>query len=78
VQVNHHRQGFPGASFNGSEHIEVEGTVIDGNGDLVRDAFVEAWQADASGNYQVDYDLSKPFNSFGRTATPSITVANGR
>lgn len=51
------------------EHIEVVGTVIDGNGDLVRDAFIEAWQADANGDYQIDYDLSKPFNGFGRTAT---------
>lgn len=51
------------------EHIEVVGTVIDGNGDLVRDAFLEAWQADANGDYQADYDLKKPFNSFGRTAT---------
>lgn len=51
------------------EHIEVVGTVIDGNGDLVRDAFVEAWQADANGDYQTDYDLKKSFNGFGRTAT---------
>ncbi len=51
------------------EHIEVVGTVIDGNGDLVRDAFIEAWQADGNGDYQREYDLKKPFNSFGRTAT---------
>jgi len=51
------------------EQIEVVGTVIDGNGDLVRDAFLEAWQADANGVYQPEYDLEKPFNSFGRTAT---------
>jgi protocatechuate 3,4-dioxygenase alpha subunit len=51
------------------EHIEVVGTVIDGNGELVRDAFIEAWQADANGEYQLEYDLKKPFNSFGRTAT---------
>ncbi|WP_052383934.1 protocatechuate 3,4-dioxygenase subunit alpha [Litchfieldella xinjiangensis] len=51
------------------EHIEVVGTVIDGNGDLVRDAFIEAWQADSRGDYQPEYDLKKPFNSFGRTAT---------
>lgn len=51
------------------EPIEIVGTVVDGNGDLVRDAFLEAWQADANGNYQADYDLGKPFNSFGRTAT---------
>ncbi|MBB3192260.1 protocatechuate 3,4-dioxygenase subunit alpha [Halomonas cerina] len=51
------------------EHIEVVGTVIDGNGDLVRDAFIEAWQADSQGVYQPAFDLEKPFNSFGRTAT---------
>ncbi|WP_136068593.1 protocatechuate 3,4-dioxygenase subunit alpha [Modicisalibacter radicis] len=51
------------------ELIEVVGTVIDGNGDLVRDAFLEAWQADAHGDYQPDYALNRPFNSFGRTAT---------
>ncbi|MDR5903367.1 protocatechuate 3,4-dioxygenase subunit alpha [Halomonas icarae] len=51
------------------EHIEVVGTVIDGNGDLVRDAFIEAWQANSNGEYQPEFDLEKPFNSFGRTAT---------
>lgn len=51
------------------EHIEVVGTVIDGNGDLVRDAFIEAWQADSRGEYLRDFDLHKSFNSFGRTAT---------
>ncbi|WP_262927159.1 protocatechuate 3,4-dioxygenase subunit alpha [Phytohalomonas tamaricis] len=51
------------------EHIEVVGTVSDGNGDLVRDTFIEAWQADANGEYQLTYDQSQPFNSFGRTAT---------
>lgn len=56
----------PGAE---GELIEVVGTVIDGNGDLVRDAFLEAWQADANGVYQSEFDLKKPFNSFGRTAT---------
>lgn len=56
------------------EPIEVVGTVIDGNGDLVRDALLEAWQADANGEYQCNFDLEKPFNSFGRTAT---TVESG-
>nr|WP_300309608.1 protocatechuate 3,4-dioxygenase subunit alpha [Halomonas sp.] len=51
------------------EHIEVIGKVIDGNGDPVRDALLEAWQADAHGEYQPEYDQHKPFNSFGRTAT---------
>ncbi|SFI16639.1 protocatechuate 3,4-dioxygenase subunit alpha [Modicisalibacter xianhensis] len=54
--------------------IEVVGSVIDGNGDLVRDTFIEAWQADAHGEYQCDFDLEKPFNSFGRSAT---TVESG-
>ncbi|MBZ9566270.1 protocatechuate 3,4-dioxygenase subunit alpha [Modicisalibacter tunisiensis] len=51
------------------ELIELVGTVIDGNGDPVRDAFIEAWQADANGDFQPDFDLQKPFNSFGRSAT---------
>lgn len=60
------RMATPGAE---GEPIEIVGTVIDGNGDRVRDAFLEAWQADANGEYQCDFDLEKPFNSFGRTAT---------
>ncbi|MCP1313499.1 MULTISPECIES: protocatechuate 3,4-dioxygenase subunit alpha [unclassified Halomonas] len=56
----------PGAE---GERIQIVGTVIDGNGDLVRDAFLEAWQADPEGHYQANYDLQKPFNGFGRTAT---------
>lgn len=56
------------------ELIEVAGSVIDGNGDRVQDALLEAWQADANGDYQCDYDTSRPFNSFGRTAT---TVESG-
>lgn len=54
------------------EHIEVVGQVIDGNGDLVRDALIEAWQADSRGQYQPAFDLQKPFNSFGRTATTAV------
>jgi len=51
------------------EAIELVGRVIDGNGDPVRDAFLEAWQADANGDFQPAFDLRKPFNSFGRSAT---------
>ena len=51
------------------EHILLLGNVYDGNGHLVRDSFLELWQADADGHYDCDYDLSKAFNSFGRTAT---------
>lgn len=52
--------------------IEVVGRVFDGNDDLVRDALLEAWQADAYGEYQCAFDLEKPFNSFGRTATSAV------
>lgn len=55
------------------ETIELVGRVFDGNGDIVRDALLEAWQADANGEYQRDFDLNAPFNSFGRTAA---TVEN--
>ncbi|WP_296218132.1 protocatechuate 3,4-dioxygenase subunit alpha [Pseudomonas sp. UBA2684] len=51
------------------EHIVLIGHVYDGNGHLVRDAFVELWQADHLGRYDEAYDLAKPFNGFGRTAT---------
>lgn len=51
------------------EHILVLGNVYDGNGHLVRDSFLELWQADDQGHYHIDFDQDKPFNSFGRTAT---------
>lgn len=57
------RPGAPG------EHIVLLGHVYDGNGHLIRDSFLELWQANADGHYDSDYDLSKPFNGFGRTAT---------
>lgn len=57
------RPGAPG------EHIVLLGHVYDGNGHLIRDSFLELWQANADGQYDRDYDLSKPFNGFGRTAT---------
>ena len=57
------KPGAPG------EHIVLMGHVYDGNGHLIRDAFLEFWQADHEGIYHSDYDLDKAFNSFGRTAT---------
>ena len=57
------KPGAPG------EHITLIGHVYDGNGHLVRDAFLELWQADHQGRYDVEYNLDKPFNGFGRTAT---------
>jgi protocatechuate 3,4-dioxygenase alpha subunit len=51
------------------EHIVLLGNVYDGNGHLVRDSFLEFWQADHLGRYQLEYDQEHAFNSFGRTAT---------
>ncbi|MCY1494203.1 Protocatechuate 3,4-dioxygenase alpha chain [compost metagenome] len=51
------------------EHILLIGNVYDGNGHLVRDSFLEFWQANHEGVYDEAFDLEKPFNSFGRTAT---------
>ncbi|MDF3843809.1 protocatechuate 3,4-dioxygenase subunit alpha [Pseudomonas citronellolis] len=56
----------PGAA---GEHILLLGHVYDGNGHLVRDSFLEFWQADHEGNYDSRYDAEKAFNGFGRTAT---------
>jgi protocatechuate 3,4-dioxygenase alpha subunit len=56
----------PGAK---GEHILLLGHVYDGNGHLIRDSFLELWQADADGVYHSDYDHTKAFNGFGRTAT---------
>lgn len=51
------------------EHITLVGAVYDGNGDYVRDSFIEVWQADSEGRYQRYFDPEQPFNSLGRTAT---------
>ena len=56
----------PGAS---GEHILLMGNVFDGNGHLIRDAYLEFWQADQDGVYDGVYDPQRPFNGFGRTAT---------
>ena len=51
------------------ERILLIGHVYDGNGHLVRDSFLEFWQADHAGVYDPVFDTEKPFNCFGRTAT---------
>jgi protocatechuate 3,4-dioxygenase alpha subunit len=48
------------------------GSVYDGNGHLIRDSFLEFWQANHEGVYDSSYDLEKPFNSFGRNATTDV------
>jgi protocatechuate 3,4-dioxygenase alpha subunit len=60
------KPGAPG------EHILLLGHVYDGNGHLIRDAFLEFWQANHDGVYDSAYDLEKPFNCFGRTATTDV------
>ncbi|MGK9063542.1 protocatechuate 3,4-dioxygenase subunit alpha [Stutzerimonas chloritidismutans] len=51
------------------EHILLVGRVFDGMGHLVRDSFLELWQADHAGVYHTEFDPKRSFNSFGRTAT---------
>lgn len=51
------------------EKILLIGHVYDGNGHLVRDSFLEFWQANHEGVYDPVFDSEKAFNSFGRTAT---------
>lgn len=60
------KPGAPG------EHILLVGNVYDGNGHLIRDSFLELWQANHEGVYDRDYDLEKPFNIRGRTATTDV------
>jgi protocatechuate 3,4-dioxygenase alpha subunit len=62
---------------NHSGAIRLLGTVFDGEGDVVDDALVEIWQANASGRYahpedtREDVPLEEGFTGFGRCATDS-------
>lgn len=56
------------------EHIEVTGTIVDGDGAPVPDAMLELWQANAQGRYAHPADrqntpLEPGFKGFGRIAT---------
>ena len=58
------------------ERIRIEGTVIDGDGALVKDALIEVWQADAHGNYaNTAQTVSGPagFRGWGRAACDFTT-----
>ncbi|MGN8197092.1 protocatechuate 3,4-dioxygenase subunit alpha [Salinisphaera sp. RV14] len=48
--------------------IHIRGLVLDGNEVPVDDVLVEAWQADAHGQYVTDFSFDNAFNSFGRVA----------
>ena len=55
-------------------HITIEGTVRDGVGDLLPDALIEVWQANAAGKYRhpddrQDLPIDPSFSGFGRVAT---------
>lgn len=55
-------------------HVVIEGTLRDGNGELLADALVEVWQANAAGKYRhpadrQDRPLDPAFDGFGRVAT---------
>jgi protocatechuate 3,4-dioxygenase alpha subunit len=54
-------------------HIRIEGRIVDGEGNVVPDAIVEVWQADAAGRYAHPADgrqlASNSFRGFGRCPT---------
>lgn len=56
-----------GADAEG-QPIELRGIVLDGNDVPVDDVLVEAWQADANGQYVTDFSFDNAFNSLGRAA----------
>ena len=53
------------------ERVAISGQVVDGNGDVVNDAMLEVWQANAAGKYahpedEQDKALDPNFEGFGR------------
>ncbi len=62
------------------EVIEVAGRVIDGHGEIVSDAMIELWQANAAGRYASDDDTREAvprdphFVGFGRASTDADGV----
>jgi protocatechuate 3,4-dioxygenase alpha subunit len=70
-------------------HVTIEGTVRDGGGDVLPDALIEVWQANAAGRYKHPADGSSApvdpaCDGFGRVATDDLgrfsfsTVIPGR
>ncbi len=57
------------------DHIRIEGSIYDGAGEIVPDAMVEIWQANAAGRYnhpddgREDIPLDEDFTGFGRAET---------
>ncbi len=66
-----------GAKTKG-EHIIVEGRVIDGSGNFVRDVLLECWQANSAGRYNHPGDrqnkpLDDDFRGWGRACSDFAT-----
>ncbi|WP_295315549.1 protocatechuate 3,4-dioxygenase subunit alpha [Roseobacter sp.] len=62
------------------ERIRVEGLVIDGTGSPIKDVMLEAWQANADGNYahpEGGGDVEEGFRGWGRVITDFETGAWG-
>ena len=55
---NNFDNNLVGATTRGAQII-IEGRVFDGSGSLVRDALIEAWQANADGRYNHPGDRQK-------------------
>ncbi len=64
------------AEGNGDgERITIRGQVFDGNGEAVRDAVLELWQADSQGRYAHGSDprgSNTGFKGFGRVGTGTL------
>jgi protocatechuate 3,4-dioxygenase alpha subunit len=66
------------------EHIEIEGRMLDGEGQPVPDAVIDLWQADHNGKYSTNPTGGTDFTGFGRCATDTqgrfrfVTVKPGR
>ena len=61
-----------GEDDSGGERIIIRGQVFDGNGETVRDAMLELWQADSQGRYAHPEDRrgsNTGFQGFGRVGT---------
>ena len=66
--------GTVGEPAAAGRHITIEGTVRDGAGDVLPDALIEVWQANAAGKYRHPHDpqdrpIDPSFDGFGRVAT---------
>ena len=62
----------PAQPLPSGETIEIAGRVLDGEGEIVSDALIEIWQADAEGRYGTD------FPGFGRAPTDEAGVFHFR